>query len=106
MNYLSVAKYDFETTSNVIKNQRPFCSRFFYSNALIDEKQALKLINCKCNIYLSVCTGFYKQHRNQTARYNSEAQKLVSLKIWNALLVGAYSRICLCQSDSVSIKNK
>ena len=43
MNYLSVAKYDFETTSNVIKNQRPFCSHFFfYSNALIDEKQALK----------------------------------------------------------------
>ena len=28
------------------------------------------------------------------------------LKIWNALLVGAYNRICLCRSDSVSIKNK
>ena len=23
------------------------------------------------------------------------------LKIWNALLVGAYNRICLCQADSV-----
>ena len=30
VNYLSVAKYDFETTDNVIKNQRPFCSRFSF----------------------------------------------------------------------------
>ena len=28
------------------------------------------------------------------------------LKIWNALLAGAYNRICLCRSDSVSIKSK
>ena len=28
------------------------------------------------------------------------------LKIWNALLVGAYNRICLCRPDSISIKNK
>ena len=26
------------------------------------------------------------------------------LKIWNALLVGTYNRICLCRSDSVSIR--
>ena len=30
MNYLSVTKYDFETTSNVIKNQSLFCSRFSF----------------------------------------------------------------------------
>ena len=55
---------------------------------------------------LSICTGFYKQYRNERAGCSSEAQKLVSLKIWNALLVAAYNRICLCQSDSVSIENK
>ena len=30
INYLSVAKYDVETTSNVTNNQRPFCSRFSF----------------------------------------------------------------------------
>ena len=30
MNYLLVAKYDFETTSNVMKNQKPFFSRFSF----------------------------------------------------------------------------
>ena len=52
MNHLSVAKYDFETANNVIRNQGYFCLHFSFIliNALIDEKQALlSKLSGKCS---------------------------------------------------------
>ena len=57
-------------------------------------------------IYLFALDFTNSIEMKELAGCNSKAQKLVRLKIWNAMLVGAYNRICLCPSDFVNIKNK